>query len=357
VSGRSGAAARLIPLLALPLTALAGASRARTPPSLAPVLAAPPDGAPAGAVGGRLWIDMRNVNLHVDERAVIRVRRLRGEVLTPTAADTAVLDDPRSFRIRVTSGTVALGGDDLSAILNEVVFAYPGSPLRHLRVRTEGASLVQSGMMRKGVELPFTLTATPTLDPDGRVRLHPTTLRLLGVDGARLMRALGLRLDRLLDLRGARGARVSGNDLLLDPTAIVPPPAIEGRLASIRVDGGEVVEEFARTPDDSVFGGSVTADSSAGNYVYFRGGRLRFGRLLMTDTDLLIADADPRDPFDLYLARYAAQLVAGFSRTLADSGLRVTMPDYASLGRGGPREVGFITPSTGRTASAVPASR
>jgi hypothetical protein len=297
---------------------------------------------------------MRNVHLHVDERAVIRVRRLRGEVLTPGAGDTAALDDPRSFRIRITSGTVALAGDDLSALLNEVVFGYPGSPLRHLSVRTDGASLVESGVMRKGVEIPFVITATPTLEPDGSVRLHPTKLRLLGVDGTRLMSALGLRLDRLLDLRRAHGARVRGNDILLDPTAIVPPPTIEGRLASIRVEGGEVVEEFARTADDSVFGGSVTADSAARNYVYFRGGRLRFGRLLMTDTDLLIADADPRDPFDLYLARYADQLVAGFSRTLADSGLRVTMPDYASLARTRRRDVGFLPPR-GEPPAAVPA--
>lgn len=346
-AARPGAAG-LILLVALTTSALVGVQRARHAPSIA----APPPAAPAAPQGGaRLWIDMRNVNLHVDERAAIRVRRLRGEVLTATPGDTAVLDDPRSFRIRITSGTVALGGDDLSALLNEVVFGYPGSPLRKLRVRMQGASLVQSGVMRKGVDLPFTLTATPKLEPDGSVRLHPTKLRLLGVDGAKLISALGLHLDRMLDLRGAHGARVQGDDILLDPTAIVPPPTIEGRLASIRVQGDELVQEFVRTPDDTMFDTHVVADSAVHNYVYFRGGRLRFGRLLMSDTDLLIADADERNPFDLFLARYAGQLVAGFSQTLPSSALRVTMPDYAELARYRRLDVGFVGPGAESTAA------
>jgi hypothetical protein len=60
---------------------------------------------------------------------------------------------------------------------------------------------------------------------------------------------------------------------------------------------------------------------------------LQFGKLLMSDTDLLIVDANPLDPFDLNLQEYAKQLVAGTSRTLPNLGLRVEMPDYATLGQ------------------------
>ncbi len=51
----------------------------------------------------------------------------------------------------------------------------------------------------------------------------------------------------------------------------------------------------------------------------------------MTDTDLLIVDANPSDPFEMNLQEYAKRLVAGTSRTLPDLGPRVEMPDYASL--------------------------
>lgn len=94
---------------------------------------------------------------------------------------------------------------------------------------------------------------------------------------------------------------------------------------------GEVVIEFADTPEDSVCGSHVRPDSTTRSFVHFRGRPLRFGELLMIDTDLLIVDANPADPFDLNLKAFAKQLLAGTSPTLRNRGLRVEMPDYASL--------------------------
>jgi len=54
--------------------------------------------------------------------------------------------------------------------------------------------------------------------------------------------------------------------------------------------------------------------------MYFRGGRLRFGKLTMQDTDLMLVDAAPADPFRFNLAEYARQLVAGYSKTLRTRG-------------------------------------
>ena len=278
-----------------------------------------------------LWIQMRNVNLHIDDVHVMRVGELHGQVIPVQPGVIPLLDDVNSFRIRVTNATVALGGDDLAALLNDRVFAYKGSPIRNVKARVGGGVVVISGIMHKGVDLPFEMTSTLSLDPDGRIRSHPEHMKILGVNGTLLLHALGLHLDKVLDLRGSHGASVSGDDLLLDPIQMIPPPAIEGRLASVRVEGDLVTQSFQRTPDDTVFGTSVRVDSSAHNFVYFRGGSLRFGKLTMTDTDLLINDADPKDPFDLYMAKYNTQLVAGTTRTLPDFGLRVTMPDYSKV--------------------------
>ena len=130
----------------------------------------------------------------------------------------------------------------------------------------------------------------------------------------------------------SHGAVVDGNDILLEPTKILPPPMIEARLESIGVVNDELVQTFVTTPLDSIFERYIHPDSTQPNYVYFRGGRLRFGKLEMIDTDLHIVDADPRDPFDLYLAKYNRQLVAGVSRNLESYGLRVVMPDFDDLG-------------------------
>jgi hypothetical protein len=93
-----------------------GASNATSAPALSESLS------PSPAAGdSMLWIAMREVNLHIDDEHVMHVRDLRGQVIANRAATVPFLDDPGSFRIRVTSGTVDLTGPDLAALLNGFV--------------------------------------------------------------------------------------------------------------------------------------------------------------------------------------------------------------------------------------------
>jgi hypothetical protein len=304
------------------------------------VRAAASNGAPASTGSARarvdggqmLWMEMRNVDLHIDPRHAMRIRSLRGQVVPTTPGTIAWLDRPTSFRIRATSGVVALDGDAITALLNEVAFDYPGAPIRNLRVTIENGSVVQRGTLHKGVDIPFQMWSVPALQPDGRLKLHPDRMKIFGVNGTALMRALGLRLEKMMDLRRARGVSVQGDDLYLEPLAIIPDPTVEGRLTSVRIEGPLLVQEFARTADDTIFGTYVKPDSGSRNFIYFRGGQLRFGKLTMDDTDLLIHDADEGDPFDVYFAEYNRQLVAGHTSNLANYGLRPWMVDYGKLG-------------------------
>ena len=52
----------------------------------------------------------------------------------------------------------------------------------------------------------------------------------------------------------------------------------------------------------------------------------------MVNTDLLILDDDPSDPFDFFLDGYNDQLVAGYNRNTPDHGLIVHMPDKGEIG-------------------------
>jgi hypothetical protein len=301
-------------------------SRADPAPTLAKLRPSPSDTI--------LWIQMRDVNLHIDEEHVLEVRTLHGQVVPTHVGVVPILDDVNSFLIRVTDGTVDLTGPVLATLLNDYVFAYPGAPIRALRARTEGKSLVLNGIMHKGVDIPFEMVSSLSVDPDGRIRSHPDQMKILGVNGKLLLHALGLRLDKVLDVSGSRGATVQGDDMLLDPNQMIPPPRISGKLASIRVEGDHISQTFRRTPDDTVFGTHVRVDTtSARHFVYFRGGYLRFGKLMMVNTDLLIVDADESDPFDLYIQKYNTQLVAGYSKILPNFSLRVTMPDYGKVGK------------------------
>lgn len=269
---------------------------------------------------------MRHVALHVDEQTVVDVRRLRGEMI-PTRADAPpVFDDKRSFSVRIDTAEIAIGTDSLSRLLNGYVFNYDGSPLKKLQVSTVGRQLKMTGTMKKGIDVPFTIVADARVDPTGALRLHPTSIKTLGIPAGGLFSLFGLELEKLVHVRGDRGVRVDGNDVVLDAARLLPPPRIEGRLQSVRVEPGRIVQQFGPGRD-----APLRPPVPNTNYMYYRGGVLRFGRLTMTDADLQLIDRHPQDPFDFFQDRYNDQLVAGYSKNTPSHGLKVFMPDYAQV--------------------------
>jgi hypothetical protein len=268
-------------------------------------------------------VEMRNVDFVVDPEIVLRIHRLRGTMRSKTGGPV-LFDDKRSFILHMNSAEVGLMGSDLTALLNKYVFAYPGAQLKHLRVTVGRSEIVQTGELRKVVDLPFTIHATLSVTPDGHIRIHPTRTDMMGLHVDGLMHGLGLSLSTLIDLKKAKGASVKENDIYLSPDSILPPPTIEGHVTAVRIDGNEVVQTFG---SDSASPPLHLPDSSAPNFMFYRGGSVRFGKLLMLDTEMQIVDLDPADPFRFDLSHYNSQLIAGYSRTLPDLGLEVYMRD------------------------------
>jgi hypothetical protein len=294
----------------------------------APVSASAPH---ADSAHVRTRVSMRRVNFYVDTAVVLHIRHLDGTMRSKKGGPI-IFDDKNSFIITLDTAEVGMTGADLSALLNKYVFGYKGSPLSDLHLRTEGDHVVQTGRMHKLATIPFEITATMDVTPEGLIRIHPTKTKIMGINGKKLMQFLGLTLEKLLDLKGATGATVRGNDILLDPAKILPPPTIEGRVVSVRVDGDEVVQAFGKTEPHARVQPLVPPDTNVRNYMFYKGGTLRFGRLLMLDAEMQITDLDPEEVFRFDLSRYNAQLVAGYERTLADGGLEVWMRDVDKLG-------------------------
>jgi hypothetical protein len=280
-------------------------------------------------------LSMRNVDFHLADSVVLRIRSLDGE-LHAVRRGVVDLDDKTSYVTFVDTAVVGLTGQDITNLLNRHVFAYRGAPLRHLKVEIRGDELVLSGTLHKGVDIPFTIAARPSLTANRRIRLHPTRIRIFGINGMRLMSALGLDLHKMLDLSRAKGIAVEGNDLLLAPLIVLPPPAIQGQIVALRIEDGELVQVFgARDGTGAVSRAPLTPpDSSARNFMFYRGGTLHFGKLYMTDAELLIMDQDESNAFDFDNEHYQRQLVSGHSRTLPDLGLEVYMPDARNAAGG-----------------------
>ncbi len=272
-------------------------------------------------------VHMQNVDFYVDPEIPLNIRRLNG-TMRAKAGGPIVFDDKKSFIIHLDDAEVGLTGPALSQLLNKYVFNYPGSPLKRISVSTSGRQIILKGTLHKVADLPFEIIASLSLTPDGRIRAHPTKTKILGIHVDELMRGLGLTLDKIIDLSKAKGASVKGNDIFLDPKEILPPPSMEGTLSSVTVLGSYVVQRFGspiQTPP--------VPDASQTNYMLFKGGSIRFGRLLMSDAELQIVDLDPADSFRFDLDRYLAQLVAGYSRTNANGGLEAFMRDLDKLGK------------------------
>jgi hypothetical protein len=270
---------------------------------------------------------MRDVALHMDEGIVMHVKELTGTMAPTHPGQPPVFDDPRSYVLKVSHADLSMDMASLTVLLNQHVFTGEHVPLSDITVNVEDGRLKQKGTLHKGVPLAFSLGATVSAAPDGRLRLHAESARVLGIPSKTLMEIFGLELDDVVKIKEQRGVEIDGDDVLIDPGRVLPPPVIQGRLSSADLSGGrlhQVISSDERGPTSRL----APADSKARHYVYFAGNDIRFGNLLMSNTDLQLIDADERDPFDFYPAKYTTQLVAGYSKNTPSGGLRTYVPDF-----------------------------
>jgi hypothetical protein len=277
---------------------------------------------------------MQNVNMHVEPGIVLGIKRLKGTVLSTKKGDPPALNEKTSMLIDIESADITIDTVSLTNMLNRHVFGYPNAPLRNLHVSIDGDEMVQTGSMKKGVWLKFRIRASMSLTPQGEIRVHPNAVSVLGIGVKKLSQQLG-GMSKLIKLEPGHGARLDGDDFILSPTEMLPPPKIRGRLSSIRLYPGGVRQTFGSS-DAVASKPDMREGSSAKNFMYFHGGVLQFGKLTMSGTDLEILDGDESNPFDYSLDKYQDHLVAGHSNTTDVDGLIVVMPDLQQMLAGKP---------------------
>jgi hypothetical protein len=274
-------------------------------------------------------IEMRNVALHLADGVILDVRTLDGEFISRSRTEPPIFDDPGSYTLRMRAASVSLDAASLTNMLRLGLASHP-SPLKDVTVRIENGALHAKGKLQKSVAVPFSMTAAVSATADGMLRLHSTKLKAVGVPVKGLLDLLGLKMDDLLKMPAGSGMRADGDDLLLDTAALMPPPRTEGRLKTVAISGNRLALTMigSATPPPRP---ATLPLPGARNYLYFFGGSIRFGKLTMSNADMQLIDANPRDPFDFFPGRYEAQLVAGYSRNTRRKGLQVFMPDYSHV--------------------------
>ena len=276
-------------------------------------------------------VRMENVNFHVGHGVELRVLYLDGRLASATPGKVPTFDDVNSYVIEIDSARVSMTAGSLTNLMNNVLFAGPNAPIKNTKVEIDGAELKQTGTLKKGVSVPFTMRASLDVTSDGKLRLHPTSMKAAGIIPKGVLDFFGVHLNTLLKVSSESPILVSGDDLLLDPEHALPPPRIRGKLTKAWIADGVVFEQFGGEKPAH----PLTPPVASRNFMYYRGGTLRFGKLTMVDADLMLVDEDPTDPFDFSPAQYKDQLVAGYSKNTPDNGLVTHMPDLSDIAKRG----------------------
>jgi hypothetical protein len=275
------------------------------------------------ASGGKVRTEMKGVNLWIDPSVVLQVRSLRGALVSTHEGDPPWFDDQSSFLVEIDEGEIAVTPASLSALMNRYVFAYPDAPVKDVEIEIAGNHLRQTSTLKKKIPVRATIEGDLSVTPDGKLRLHPTSIKAGKLPVKGLLDLFDVELSEMLKTDKSRGVSVVENDLLLDPERLLPPPRIRGKVTGVRLENDHIVQIFGQGKGSSL----KPSIPDAAHYMYYKGGELSFGKLTMHGADLQIIDKDPKDPFQFYFAQYKKQLVAGTSHTLNDGGLVVYMPD------------------------------
>ena len=271
---------------------------------------------------------MSQVNLHVTSEITLGVNHLRGRFEPAGRAEIPYLDDKSTYVVVIDSGEIALDMPSLNAMMAHTL-GHDNSNVEKVRISIdEEHRLQQKGTFDKGIKLPFNVKGGIEATADGRLRMHAAKVKGLGVPVNPLMKLFSIEMDDLVKVKPGHGITVDGNDLILDPQLLLPPPLIRGKVTAVRVEDAAIVLTFGSGERVRM---SPLAVSK--NYIYWRGGELQFGKLLMTNTDLELVDDDADDPFDFSVDHWNDQLVSGYSKTMPNRGLKAHMPDYNDLER------------------------
>ena len=165
-------------------------------------------------------------------------------MVSRTAGAPPVFDDQRSFVLHLRHAELSMDVTSLQNLMNQYVFAYDGAPVKHLTVQADDGRLAMKGKLHKGIDVPFSITASVSVTTDGRMRLHAESMKAVGVPAKGLLELFGLKLDDVMNIKARKGVEVQDNDIIIAAGQVLPPPEIAGRLARVTVSGNRIVQVF-----------------------------------------------------------------------------------------------------------------
>ncbi|HMI32278.1 MAG TPA: hypothetical protein VK527_11130 [Candidatus Limnocylindrales bacterium] len=271
-------------------------------------------------------IRMQNVRFKWSDKVYIDTGNIAVRAV-PIHGSIVNFDDLSSFHLTMQQSVVQIRPEVLEGMFNESVFNYPESKLRTLKValtESDKQRVVRvKGSVNLGVWISFEMTTHLSVDTKtNTLVLDVDHLKVLGVlPVSKLIKWKPFRLENIISLPPNKSLIVDGNRMMVKPFGLFPPPRVDGTMSSVTVDDKEIRLAFAGRPIPA-------PESSAKNYVYLKGGTSQFGNFRMLNTDILILDQDPADPFVFSLVHYADMVPRSKIEVHDTKSARVTMPDF-----------------------------
>jgi hypothetical protein len=268
---------------------------------------------------------MRNVKYRFTDNIAVQISFLDGSLIPTGENEFPVFDNKNSFKIHIDTAEIAISPTDLANLMNSYVFTGANSPLARISIAIANDQLRIKGRLRDKGDIPFETQGVMSPTPDGRVRVHSEKIKALHLPVKGLMDVFGVDVGDLIKSGKVPGVQAQDNDLILDLEQILPPPHIDGKVTAVRVTNNSIIQTFGGNRE------APPAKLQNVNYMSYKGGRLRFGKLTIDDADVSLYDLDPSDPMDFFLDHYKEQLAAGYTKVSTSFQLRVYIKDFNKL--------------------------
>jgi len=242
------------------------------------------------ADGGPVHVQMHNVMYHFTDHVAVHLINVGGNLVPTSASGIPVFDDKNSFKLQITAAEMTMDPQSLANVLNTHVFGAKDAPLKDISITIDKDRLKVKGKLHQKGDIGFETEGQLSATADGKIRLHAEKIRALHLPVKGMMDLFGLDIADLIKNGKVRGVQVEKDDLILDPGEILPAPKISGKITDIHLEGNNIVQIFGEPTK------YPWIKVAAQNYMAYRGNRLQFGKLLMTDTDLVLIDPVPKDP-------------------------------------------------------------
>lgn len=280
-----------------------------------------------------------NMCYRVDPRLRVLLDELDADIVRQDASKPFNPADKAAYAIGLRHARARLEPASLEALLNGYVFGDKEAPLKDLKIGMKNGKLTLAGKLKKGIWLGFEMEGDVSATPDGRVRMVPGVIKSMGIRVDDLMKLVGLDLARLLKARQEKGVVIEGNEIVLDPAKMFPPPKLVGPVVGVKIENGLLALAFR----DGAPRPLPAMPVKAPNWIALWGGSVSVNAVVAHDAKIQLVDANPADPFVYALDFYRESLEGGLVVAATDGHLLAYLPDANAWG-----------PNFGRFAPALP---